>query len=65
MSALEYIKEREQNKGFRKGCQDRNKTIALNMLKEKVNISFISKVTGLSVKEINKLKMVHKLNKKQ
>ena len=56
MSALEYIKEREQNKGFRKGCQDRNKTIALNMLKKRLNIKLVSEVTGLSVKEINKLK---------
>ena len=72
MSTLDYIKEREQNKGLQKGLrkglqqgrqqgrqegrQDRNKKIALNMLKERADTSFISKVTGLSLKEIKQLK---------
>ena len=39
-----------------KGQQERNTEVILNMLKEKADLSFISKVTGLSEKEIKKLK---------
>ena len=42
--------------GERKGRQERNKEVVLNMLKEKADIAFISKVTGLSEKAIRKLK---------
>ena len=40
-----------QQEGMQKGRQQ----VILNMLKEKADISFISKVTGLSEKEIKKL----------
>ena len=46
--------------GKLKGEQKRNREVALNMLKEQANISFISKVTGLSEKEISKLKHSNK-----
>ena len=56
----EIIKEKGRWEGERKGRQEgrkeRNKEIVLNMLTEKADISFISKVTGLSEKEIQKLK---------
>ena len=42
--------------GRQEGLQTGMKQVALNMLKEKADFSFISKVTGLSVTEINKLK---------
>ncbi len=48
----EIIKE----KGRWEGRQARDRELVLNMLKEKANISFISKVTGLSEKAIKKLK---------
>ena len=56
---LEYIKEREQNKGLQKGLRQgrqEKQRIVLNMLKEKATIRFVSKVTGLSIKEIKQLK---------
>ena len=56
----EIIKEKGrwegERKGLKKGRQERDKEVVLNMLKEKADISFISKVTGLSEKEIQKLK---------
>ena len=45
-----------QQEGRLQGQQERNKELILNMLKEKADIAFISKVTGLSEKEIKKLK---------
>ena len=38
------------------GIAKRNKEIAMNMLQENANIDFISKVTGLSIDDINELK---------
>ena len=56
----EIIKEKGrwegERKGLKKGRQERNKEVVLNMLKKKTDISFISEVTGLSEKEIKKLK---------
>ena len=52
----EIIKEKGRWEGERKGRKERKKEIVLNMLKEKTDISFIAKVTGLSEKEIQKLK---------
>ena len=56
----EIIKEKGrfegEKAGLKKGRQERDKDVVLNMLKEKIDISFISKVTGLSEKEIEKLK---------
>lgn len=43
-------------KGIRKGRQEGRQEVVLNMLKEKTQVSFISKVTGLSKDEIKKLK---------
>ncbi len=43
-------------KGRQEGRQERDKEVILNMLKEKANLAFISKVTGLSVKKLKKLK---------
>ena len=48
MNTREYIKE--------EGQQKREKEIVLNMLKEKADIDFIRKVTGLSEEEIKQLK---------
>ena len=42
--------------GRQEGRQERNKEVVLNMLKKKTDISFISEVTGLSAKEIKKMK---------
>ena len=56
----EIIKEKGrwegERKGRKEGRQERDKEVVLNMLKEKADIAFISKVTGLSEKEIKKLK---------
>ena len=52
MSILKHIGEVEYTKGLRKGRQE----ILHNMLKKKVDINFISEVTGLPIKEIKKLK---------
>ena len=43
-------------KGIEKGIQKGRQEVILNMLKEKMNISVISKVTGLPAREIKKLK---------
>ena len=43
-------------KGRTEGKNERNIEIAKNMLKENVNIQFISKMTGLNLEEIEKLK---------
>ena len=60
MNIREIIEEKGRWKGHQEGHQEgrqeRDKEVILNMLKEKMNISVISKVTGLSAKEIKKLK---------
>ncbi|MBC6414770.1 MAG: hypothetical protein GDA46_00005 [Bdellovibrionales bacterium] len=43
-------------KGRQEGLQEGMQKIALNLLKEKVEIAFISKITGFSKEEIKKLK---------
>ena len=52
----EIIKEKGRWEGERKGRREGRKEVVLNMLKEKADIAFIAKVTGLSEKEIQKLK---------
>ena len=52
----EIIREKGRWEGERKGRQEERQQVILNMLKEKVDIGVISKVTGLSEKEIKKLK---------
>ena len=56
MSLLEQRLERERKKSLQEGLQKGQNQVILNMLKEKADLSFISKVTGLSEAEINKLK---------
>ena len=45
-----------QQEGRLQGQQEERQQLILNMLKEKADIAFIEKVTGLSEKEIKKLK---------
>ena len=52
----EIIKEKGRWEGRKEGRQEGRQEVVLNMLKEKANIAFIAKVTGLSEKEIKKLK---------
>ena len=52
----EIIKEKGRWEGRQEGRQARDRELVLNMLKEKADISFIAKVTGLSKKAIKKLK---------
>ena len=52
----EVIKEKGIWEGERKGRKEGIQQVINNMLKEKANISFISKVTGVPAKEIKKLK---------
>ena len=56
MNTLEYISIREQKKGWQKGRKAERQEVILKMLKEKLDIALVSKVTGVSVKEIKKLK---------
>ena len=72
MNIKEYIREEGRQEGMRQGVQQgmkqgvqqgmqqgmqaRNREIVLNMLKSRLDTSLICKVTGLSKKEINKLK---------
>ncbi len=50
------IKEEIRWEGRWEGRLERDKELILNMLKEKADFSFISKVTGLPIREIKKLK---------
>ncbi|MBC6416196.1 MAG: hypothetical protein GDA46_07450, partial [Bdellovibrionales bacterium] len=45
-----------KEEGFEQGRKEGQQEIVLNMLKEKVEIAFISKITGFSKEEIEKLK---------
>ena len=64
MGAIESIREegliqgRQEGRqeGMEKGRQEEKQELASNLIKEKVDIFIISKVTGLSVKEIETLK---------
>ena len=64
MGAIESIREegmqvgieKGRQEGMEKGMEKGKKKIALNLLEKKAELSFISEVTGLSVKEIEKLK---------
>ena len=48
----EYIKE----ESWKEGRQEKERELVLNMLKEKLDFSVISKATGLSEEEIKNLK---------
>ena len=54
---LEGIKEGVK-RGRQEGKQEGKQEIILNMLKNKIDISVISKMTGLSKDEIDKLKRI-------
>ena len=60
MDVFERIEEgairKGEKRGIQKGRQEGRQAVILNMLKEKLDLSVISKVTGLSEKEIKKLK---------
>lgn len=56
MNIRQVIKEKGIWEGMQKGRQEGMQKVVLNMLKKKTDISFISEVTGLSAKEIKKLK---------
>ena len=60
MNIREHIEERGREKGWREGqkegIQKGIRKIVLNMLQERADISFISKMTGLSEEEIKELK---------
>ncbi len=45
-----------KREGLKKGRHEGRQEVVLNLLKEKADIAFISKVTGLSEKTIRKLK---------
>ena len=45
-----------RQEGLEEGMQKMQKQFALNLLKEKVDLPFIAKTTGLSIEEIKKLK---------
>jgi len=53
---MQDVREIIKEKGRQEGRRERDKEVILNMLKEKADIAFISKVTGLSEEEIRKLK---------
>ena len=60
MNFTEEIKKEAKLEGWQKGqkegWQKRNREVILKMFQEKAEIPFISKVTGLSAREIKKLK---------
>ena len=56
MGVIESIREEGLQKGIQKGREEGVQEVIVNMLKEKMNISIISKVTGLPEKEIKKFK---------
>ena len=64
MNISEHIKEEGIQEGIQKGIQEgiqkgrqeERQQLVLKMLQEKADISFVSKVTGLSEREIKKLK---------
>ena len=56
MGVREDIREEGRVEGRMEGRMEGRQQVILNMLKKKTDISFISEVTGLSKKEIQKLK---------
>jgi predicted transposase/invertase (TIGR01784 family) len=53
---MDNAKKRGLKEGIEQGIKQRNIEIAKNMLKKKIDIDTISECTGLSKKEIEKLK---------
>ena len=60
MNIREYIKQKGVQEGWQKGQQEggqkKQQELILKMLKEKLDLSVISRVTGLPKQEIKKLK---------
>ena len=56
MTIIEEAEQKGHRKGIQKGRMERDQEVILNMLKNKLDISMISKVTGMPKKEIEKLK---------
>ena len=60
MDAIERERWESRQEGLQEGIQEGihkgRQAVILNMLKEKLDLSVISKVTGLSEEEIKKLK---------
>ena len=56
MDIREHIKEKGRWEGMQEGMQQGMQQVALNMLKSDFKTSVISKITGLSEEEIQKLK---------
>ena len=55
----EYVKpklEEAEKRGMEKGKAERSQEVALGLLREGISLEVVSKTTGLSVKEINKLR---------
>ncbi len=53
---IEIGEKRGEKRGMRFGIEKTKKENALNLLKEDVDINIISKCTGLSIKDVNKLR---------
>ena len=51
----EELEEKARDEGMREGEVKRDREIALSMLQEDLEVSLISKVTGLTVAEIKQL----------
>ena len=47
--------EKGMERGIQKGIQQTTNTMAINMLNEGTDLAFISKITGLSIQDIQKL----------
>ena len=56
MAGFRDVEQEIRMEGMQQGWQERNYEVVSNMLREKADTAFISKVTGMSVKEIKKLK---------
>ena len=56
MEGMQQGIQQGRQEGMQQGWQERNYEVVSNMLREKADTAFISKVTGMPVKEIKKLK---------
>ena len=55
-ASIEYAQDEGYRQGEAKGERNKSIEITKNLLKENVSITLISKVTGLNLEEIEKLK---------
>ena len=56
MEGIQQGMQQGRQEGMQQGRQERNYEVVSNMLKKNTDVDFISEVTGMSVKEIKKLK---------